>query len=93
MTIESDIEVLAAHVAKEASSSKSRDVPFSEKVDALKALTQYYAARAKLHKGNSDDEDGANFATFAKELEKTNGEPEVGSDRIFRRLPPPGGDS
>lgn len=94
MTIETKIDELAEHVADLAMGGKSKEVPFSEKIDALKTLISLYAIKRK-HKDKADDGDSeANFDRFAKELEKTNGEAAVGSHRGrgHRQLPAPFGD-
>ena len=91
MTLEVEINKVASHIAELAQGGRSKEVPFSEKVEALKTLATWYAILTK-HKGKqSEGDSGPTFESFTKELEKTNGEAAVGSHRERRRLPAPFG--
>ena len=72
MTIFSDIEGLAQHVAQ-AAMAQEPVVPFAEKVDALKTLTALYAILSK-QKPETDDEEGATLGDLASRIHgETNG--------------------
>ena len=82
MTLRDKLLKLAENLVDTANASGDM-VPFPDKVDALKTATTCYATLTKVQ-APRDDSNEANFANFAKELEKTNGEPKVGSDRVVR---------
>lgn len=64
MTLKTDLDTLAASIALKAALS---DTSLQESVDALKALTQYYAVLQKGKKADDEDEDGT-FADFAASI-------------------------
>jgi hypothetical protein len=68
MTLRTDLDKLSASIAKRAAENSTS---LQEMVDALKALTPYYALTAKLDaKGQGDDEgDGATFEAFSAGIE------------------------
>ena len=82
MTLRDKLLKLAEHIVDTANATGDR-VPFPDKVDALKTATTCYATLTKVQ-APRDDSNEANFANFAKELERTNGTAEVGSDRVHR---------
>ena len=71
MSTLNDIENL---VKKVASGALGEEVPFTDRVDALKVLTPYYTALRKDH-GRDDSTEGT-MVDFAKALQ---GEPHAGS--------------
>ena len=87
--IDEEITKLVSHVAKKASAEGTDAPPFSEKVDALKAITAYYAILTKYKKNPSseDDDDTPNFADFISKVddEVKNGRSEIRSDRRARK--------
>jgi hypothetical protein len=68
MNHRADLDLLASAIAKKAA---EKSTSLQEMVDALKALTPYYALTAKLDaKGQGDDEgDGATFEAFSAGIE------------------------
>lgn len=70
---------LAALVAQEA---KQKDTKFDQKVEALKALTPYYAAIVKGSKGKDDDADapGNNFGAWRDRLSVVEGGADGGTE-------------
>lgn len=64
MTILSEIETLAQHVAKKATEDGT---PFAEKVDALKTLTALYAILARRNP-ESEDQEGATLGDLASRI-------------------------
>jgi hypothetical protein len=64
MTIETEIDALATHIAREATEAE-----FTDAVKALDVLTKYYAT-VKKHGTPSSDEDEASFETFTKGLKE-----------------------
>lgn len=69
MTLRKDLDQLAAEIAEKAA---EKSTSLQEMVDALKALTPYYALTVKVDaKGNGDDEgDGATFEAFSAGIEQ-----------------------
>jgi hypothetical protein len=74
-----ELYTLAAAVAKEA---KQEGTKFDQKVDALKALTPYYAAIVKGSKGRDEDTDapGNNFGAWRDRLSVVEGGADGGSE-------------
>lgn len=69
MSIDQDIEALAAHVAAEAMKSGIKGAPrFGEKVDALKTLAAYYAIVAKTRGKMVEKDDTPTFEDFAAQV-------------------------
>ena len=84
MTIDSDIDALASHVAKEAVKTGTDAPPFEEKVEALKTLTAYRAMliRRKATVGSDEDDETPNFENFALGIKDAeNGEVATRSNR------------
>lgn len=75
--IEKDINKLAEHIAKFATSVGEGAPPFQEKIDALKTLTALYAIQSK-YKKHEPDEDEHTFADFARQM-KDDDEAEIRS--------------
>lgn len=66
--LRAELDTLAAKIAKNAALS---DTSLQESVDALKALTSYYAATQKVDaKGGGDepDEDAPTFSNFSAQI-------------------------
>ncbi len=84
MTLRSNLEKLSEYIAKKAA---DKDTSLQEMVDALKALTPYYALTAKLDaKGSGDDEgDGATFEAFSTGIEQASEERPNGRKTIRSR--------
>jgi hypothetical protein len=83
MTLRDKLLKLAENLVDAATSHGDR-IPFPDKVDALKTATTCYATLTKVQVP-ADTSGEANFANFAKELERTNGDPKaLGSDRVVR---------
>lgn len=76
--IEKDINALAEHVAKFATTSGEGAPPFQEKIDALKTLTALYAIQSKYRK-TDPDEDENTFADFAKQMKDDDDEASIRS--------------
>lgn len=71
MTIDSDIDALAGHIAQEATKTGDGAPPFEEKIEALKILTAYRAMVLKRKLGDSDpDEDVPNFENFGRDIQE-----------------------
>ena len=69
MTIDTDIDALAAHLAQEAVKSGEGAPAFDQKVEALKILTAYRAMLVKRKLGvTEDDEEAPNFDNFSAEI-------------------------
>lgn len=69
MTIDTDIDALASHIAQAAVQSGEGSPPFGDKVEALKILTAYRAMLVKRKLGvEPDDEDAPDFEKFADEI-------------------------
>ena len=84
MTIDTDIDALASHVAREAVKTGTDAPPFEEKVEALKTLTAYRAMllRRKATVGGDEDEDTPSFDQFAAEIKDAeNGQVATRSNR------------
>lgn len=64
MSFESDLDKLAAEVAKAAQLAAT---PFADRLDALKVLTAFYSARKKHAKDSDDDEGGFSFDKVTEE--------------------------
>lgn len=84
MTLRTDLDSLAAKIAKNAALSATS---LQESVDALKALTSYYATVQKVDaKGQQDDEPGgATFEAFSRSLEDHQEEHPNGRAAVHRR--------
>lgn len=65
MSLKSELEHLAATIAKKAQEAKT---PLQESVDALKALTGLYSALQKGRKGSDGDDEGDTFDDFAAQI-------------------------
>lgn len=64
--LRTDLDKLAGQIAKKAAQDATS---LQESVDALKALTPYYALTQKLAAKSGDDEtDGATFEAFSAQL-------------------------
>lgn len=83
MTIDTEIDALAAHLAKEAARSGEGAPSFAEKTEALKILTAYRAMLVKRKLGTSEeDEEAPNFENFGREIkEAENGQVATRSNR------------
>ena len=68
MSIDQDIEALAAHVATEAVKSGKGAPRFGDKVDALKTLAAYYAIVVKLRGKPAEKDDTPTFEDFAAQV-------------------------
>lgn len=77
MTAPKEIAELASHIAKQA---LTKEVNFTEKVEALKVLTAYTALVTKNAKADDTDE-GPNFNDFQNRVKQINGETRVPSRR------------
>jgi len=84
MSLRNNLDKLAENIAKKAA---EKDTSLQESVDALKALTPYYALTAKLAaKGTGDDEDdGATFDAFSAEIAGAQEEPRNGRTKLRSR--------
>lgn len=84
MTLRSDLDKLSAAIAKKAA---ERDTVLQEMVDALKALTPYYALTAKLDaKGQGEDEgDGDTFEAMSAAIENAQEERPNGRKAVRSR--------
>jgi hypothetical protein len=81
MTLRSELDKLATEIAKNASLDATS---LTEKVDAIKALTPYYALTQKLKgKSEDDDEDGNTFEAFSDEIANAQ-EPRNGRTKAVR---------
>jgi hypothetical protein len=65
-----EIEELVVIVAKEANTNVTS---LSDKIDALRALSPYYAALKKAQARGLDDEEGGTLDEMIAEIEETNG--------------------
>ncbi len=74
-----ELYTLAAAVAKEA---KQKDTKFDQKVEALKALTPYYAAIVKGSKGKDEDADdpSSNFGSWRDRMSVVEGGADGGTE-------------
>jgi hypothetical protein len=83
MTLRAELDKLAAAIAKDAAQDAT---PLQEKMDAIKALTPYYALTQKL-KGKADDseDDGATFDAFSTEIANAQEVPKNGRKAVRNR--------
>lgn len=70
MTIDTDIDALASHIAQGATQSGEGSPSFADKVEALKILTAYRAmlVKRKLGVTGDEDDDTPNFENFTAEI-------------------------
>lgn len=63
MTLQKDLDELASAVCKKA---READTQLDQRIDALKALTTYYAVREKVKakNGDADGSEDGDFGTF-----------------------------
>lgn len=80
MTIDSDIDALASHIAQGAVQTGEGAPAFDQKVEALKILTAYRAMLVKRKLGVTDeDEDTPNFENFSAEIRDAEENGKVGT--------------
>jgi hypothetical protein len=79
VTIDNDIEALAAHIATEAMKTGDGAPRFGDKVDALKTLAAYYAMRLKQREKPEDAE--PDDFDFSRGVEDMNGRASVRGGR------------
>jgi hypothetical protein len=83
MTLRTELDKLASSIAKNAALDATS---LQEKVDAIKALTPYYALTQKLAaKGADDEDDGATFEAFSSEITGVQEEPKNGRKTVRSR--------
>lgn len=70
MSLKDDLQNLANSIARKATLS---DTDLQQSVDALKALTQYYAVLQKGRKADDDDSSEGTFADFAAQIDESKG--------------------
>lgn len=91
INLKDELDKLAASIVSTCTSTEKvtddehKCTPLPEKVDALKALTAYYALQLK-HKGKSlDDPDGGTFSDFSTAMDTDDSESENGGTKVRSR--------